>query len=70
MQRANPKSRMGVLMRGGVIVPVPMTVRVKVNMPLAVMLMLVGMDIVLECALQRPQTDADQHHPHQPLAPG
>lgn len=47
-----------------------MRVNVDVHMAVAVMLVLVGMDLVFKGFAQASNADAEQHHPHQALAPG
>ncbi len=69
MQRADAECRVRVPMRGRLLRRVTMFVRVDVNMAISVVFMFVRVDIVLQRTTQCPQTDAEQHHTHEPFAP-
>lgn len=69
MQRADAECRVCVPMRSRLLRRVAVFVRVDVNMAITVVFMFVRVDIVLQRATQRPQTDAEQHHSNEPFAP-
>jgi hypothetical protein len=47
-----------------------MMVRMHVDVPIAVMFVLVRMEFIFEGLMERPETDAEQHYTHHPFAPG
>ena len=70
MEGADGKGRVGVpLMRPGFLVSRMIMMNVEMDMALAVMLVFMRMDIMLERPAQRPETDAKQHHADNAIAP-
>ena len=69
MQCADAKCRVCVPMRGRLLRRVTVFVRVDVDVAISVVFVFVRVDIVLQGEFQRPQTDAEQHHTHEPFAP-
>ena len=69
MQSADAERRVRVAMRGRLLRRVTVFVRVDVNMAISVVFMFVRVDIIFQRKFQCPQTDAEQHHAHEPFAP-
>lgn len=69
MQCSDSKSRMHMAMSTPFRFCMPVVVNVQVDMALAVVLVLVRVDVVFQGSTQRPQTDAEKHHPHKSFTP-
>lgn len=70
MQRADAESCVGVPMSCRLLWRVTVFVCVDVDVAISVVFVFVRVDVVFEREFQSPQTDAEQHHPHEPFAPG
>lgn len=69
MQRAYAERRVRVPMRGRLLWRVTVFMRVDVNMAISLVFVFVRVNIVFQRTFQCPQTDAEQHHAHEPFAP-